>query len=111
MTGHTDISRHFQPRNSDIKHVILTRHLPTCRCVLQQLLKLRRRELCASDGHEHAELRELRLDVVLLQKTGERGGRDALGGAVGGALHQVNDDLRPERERETATHGCDRDHN
>lgn len=75
----------------------------TCRRVLQQLLELRRRQLCASDGHEHAELCELRLDVVLLQKRGERGGGDALGGAVKGALHQVNDDLRPrERQRHVA---------
>lgn len=75
----------------------------TRRRVLQQLLELRRRQLCASDGHEHGELRELRLDVVLLQKRGERGGGDALGGAVRGALHQVNDDLRPrERQRHVA---------
>lgn len=77
----------------------------TRRRVLQQLLELRGRQLRASDGHEHAELRELRLDVVLLQERGERGGGDALGGAVRGALHQVNDDLRPgERQRhETVT--------
>lgn len=70
----------------------------TCRRVLQQLLELCWRQLCACDGHEHAKVCELRLDVVLLQKSGERGGRDALGSAVRGAFHQVNDDLRPETE-------------
>lgn len=77
---------------------------PTCWRVLQQLLELRRGELRAGGGHDHADLRELGFDVGLLQVGEERGGGDALGRAVGRTLHQVNNHLRPTKKKQTTQH-------
>lgn len=66
---------------------------------MQQLLELCWRELCACDGHEHAKLRELHLDVGLFQVAEESGGRNPFGGAIRRTLHHVDDHLCPERSK------------
>lgn len=73
----------------------------TCRCILQQLLELCWRELCACDGHGHSKLCELDLDVGLLQVAEESGGGDPLGGTIRRTLHHVDDHLCPERSKRT----------
>lgn len=63
---------------------------------MEKLFELCWRELCACDRHGHANLRELDLDVVLLQVTEEGRGGDTLGGAIRRTLDHINDDLCPE---------------
>lgn len=67
----------------------------TCGRVLQQLLQLRRRQRGPTDGHEDAQLLQLRLHVHLLHVVIERGRGNSLGRAVRRTLHQINDHLRP----------------
>lgn len=77
---------------------------PTCGRVLEQLLELGRGEGGACEGHEHAQLLQLGLDVGLLHEAKESAGGNPLGRAIRRAFQQIDDHLCPaETQGQTET--------
>lgn len=69
----------------------------TCRRVLQELLDLCWGQLCPGHGQADPQLLQGWFDVGLLKVGVEGGCRNSPRGAVGRALHNVNDHFSPER--------------